>query len=331
MPLARGFRPGRVAERPGCPDNRYSHRCLLPSSLKTKTVNRVLQDLVNLLDLESLEVNMFRGQSRDLGGKSVYGGQVIGQALVAAARTVTDAAPHSLHAYFLRPGDMALPIVYEVDRIRDGRSFTARRVQAIQNGQPILSLIASFQKPESGSDEHQLPMPEVAQPEDLPFLHDLRRQWVEDAPDISPRLREAMTREPAIEFKHTHPWNPLTPEKREPRQAIWFRATGRLPDEPLLHACVLAYASDFNLLSTALLPHGRSWFGKDMIVASIDHAIWFHRTLRADDWLLYVMDSPSAQGARGFSRGLIYDRQKRLVASVAQESLMRHITEPRHE
>ena len=288
-------------------------------------MNRVLQDLVNLLDLEPLEVNMFRGQSRDLGGKSVYGGQVIGQALVAAARTVEGSVPHSLHAYFLRPGDMAMPIVYEVDRVRDGRSFTARRVQAIQHGQPILSMISSFQKPESGSGEHQMPMPEVPAPETLPFLHELRREWAREIPDLHPRLRDAMTREPAIEFKHTRPWNPLKPEKREPSQAIWFRAAGKLPDDPLLHACVLAYASDFNLLSTALLPHGRSWFSPDMVVASIDHALWFHREVRVDDWLLYVMDSPSSQSARGFSRGLIYDRQKRLVASVTQESLMRHV------
>ncbi len=289
-------------------------------------MNRVLQDLVNLLDLEPLEVNMFRGQSRDLGGKSVYGGQVIGQALVAAARTVDGSVPHSLHAYFLRPGDMALPIVYEVDRVRDGRSFSARRVLAIQHGAPILSLIAAFQKPETGSDDHQMPMPQVPPPESLRFQHELRREWADAAPDLHPRVREALTRELAIEFKPASPWNQLAPDKRTPQHHIWFRAAGKLPDDPMLHRCVLAYASDFNLLTTALLPHGRAYVQPDMVVASLDHALWFHRDARVDDWLLYAMDAPSAQGARGFSRGLIYDRSGRLIASVAQESLMRHVS-----
>ena len=287
-------------------------------------MNKVLQDLLGLLDLEPLEVNMFRGQSRDLGGKSVYGGQVIGQALVAAARTVEGAVPHSLHAYFLRPGDMALPIVYEVDRVRDGRSFVARRVQAIQNGAPILSLIASFQKPEDGLT-HQITMPDVPPPEHLEFSHVLRQQWMDAQPGLPERARAALQRELAIEFKPVKPWNPLAPDVREPVQHIWLRAAGQLPDDPLLHTCVLAYASDFNLLSTAMLPHGKSWFSCEMIVASIDHALWFHRDVRVDDWLLYSMDAPTAQGARGFSRGLIFDRAGRLVCSVTQESLMRHV------
>src|SRR5690242_13403751 len=184
-------------------------------------MNRVLQDLVSLLDLEPLEVNMFRGQSRDLGGKSVYGGQVIGQALVAAARTVEGALPHSLHAYFLRPGDMAHPIVYEVDRVRDGRSFTARRVQAIQHGEPILSMIASFQKPESGL-EHQVKMPDVPPPEQLEFAHVLRHKWAEQQPGLPERVIQALGRDLAIEFKHVDPWNPLKPEPREPVQHIWL-------------------------------------------------------------------------------------------------------------
>ncbi len=288
-------------------------------------MNRILQDLVDLLDLETLEDDLFRGQSRDLGGKSVFGGQVIGQALVAAARTVTAQVPHSLHAYFLRPGDMVKPIVYEVDRVRDGRSFTTRRVQAIQSGKPILSMMASFQKEEPGLD-HQYPMPEVPQPETLEFGLTLNRQWAAEFPDLSERVKAAALREMAIEFKPTHPWNPLKPEARPPQQSIWFRSAGKLPDDPMLHRCVLAYASDFNLLSTAMLPHGRSWLRSDMVVASIDHAIWFHRELRVDDWLLYHMDAPSSQASRGLSRGLIYDRQGRLVASVAQESLMREIT-----
>ena len=287
-------------------------------------MSRLLQDLIGLLDLEPLEVNMFRGQSRDLGGKSVYGGQVIGQALVAAARTVDGLVPHSLHAYFLRPGDMALPIVYEVDRVRDGRSFTARRVQAIQHGEPILSMIASFQKPEKGL-EHQIPMPQVPPPEALEFAHVLRMKWADAEPGLPERARIALGRDLAIEFKPVQPWNPLRPEKREPRQDIWLRAAGTLPDDPLLHTCVLAYATDFNLLSTALLPHGKSWFTREMIVASIDHALWFHRDVRADDWLLYSMDAPTSQGARGFSRGLIFDRAGRLVCSVTQENLMRFV------
>ena len=289
-------------------------------------MNQVLQDLVELLDLEPLEVNMFRGQSRDLGGKSVYGGQVIGQALVAAARTVEGAVPHSLHAYFLRPGDMAMPIVYEVDRVRDGRTFTARRVQAIQHGEPILSMIASFQKPEDGLS-HQVEMPKVAPPEQLEFQHVQRLRWAEEAARKGPlpeRSQAAMTRELAIEFKSVQPWNPLDPSVREPVQHVWLRAAGKLPDDPLLHTCVLAYATDFNLLSTALLPHGKSWHTPGMIVASIDHALWFHREVRVDDWLLYAMDAPTAQGARGFSRGLIFDRAGHLVCSVTQESLMRY-------
>jgi acyl-CoA thioesterase-2 len=290
-------------------------------------MNRLLQDLITLLDLEPLEQNLFRGQSRDLGGKSVYGGQVIGQALVAAARTVEQGAPHSLHAYFLRPGDMALPIVYEVDRIRDGRSFIARRVQALQHGAPILSLIASFQKPERGADEHQAPMPDVPPPERLELQHALRKKWADETPDLPQRARESLTRELAIEFKPVHPWNPLKPEKRPPQQHVWFRAAGKLPDAQLLHRCVLAYASDFNLLSTALIPHARSYLHPGMVVASIDHALWFHRDVRVDDWLLYAMDSPSVQDSRGFSRGLIFQRDGRLVASVAQENLMRFVPE----
>ncbi|MFC4252475.1 MAG: acyl-CoA thioesterase II [Sinimarinibacterium flocculans] len=289
-------------------------------------MNRILQDLVNLLDLENLEVNLFRGQSRDLGGKSVFGGQVIGQALVGASRTIAAGVPHSLHAYFLRPGDMSLPIVYEVDRVRDGRTFTTRRVQAIQNGQPILSMIVSFQREEQGL-EHQQAMPDVPPPDKLRNSRDLHDDWLQSIPDVSDRVFHAMTRELAIEFKPVEPWNPLRPEVRPAQQHIWFRAAGKLPDNPMLHRCVLAYASDFNLLSTAVRPHGRTWFAEDMVIASIDHALWFHRDVRVDDWLLYSMDSPTSQGARGLSRGLVYDRQGRLVASVVQENLMREISE----
>jgi acyl-CoA thioesterase-2 len=285
-----------------------------------------LADLIRQLDLEPLEVNLFRGQSSDLGGKSVFGGQVIGQALVAATRTVEGRAPHSLHAYFLLPGDMGAPIVYEVDRIRDGRSFTARRVQAIQHGQPILSMLASFHVAEPGL-EHQDPMPQVPPPESLPTSEETRDRWLAEAGvELPERMRETLLRPRAIEFRPVHPWNPLKPRVAEPRQAFWLRAVDRMPDDPLLHTCMLTYASDYNLIPTALRPHGVSWMRGETILASIDHAMWFHRPARVDEWLLYTMDSPSAQGARGFARGLIHDREGRLVASVAQEGLMRRVT-----
>jgi acyl-CoA thioesterase II len=286
-----------------------------------------LDDLIHVLDLEPLEVNLFRGESRDLGGKSVFGGQVIGQALVAASRTVEERLPHSAHAYFLRPGDMALPIVYEVDRVRDGQRFTARRVQAIQKGEVILTMITSFQRPEPGL-EHQAPMPDVPPPEALRPQRELVQEWLAAVPHVPDRIREAFLRRAAVEFRPIAPRNPLVPAVLPPQQAFWVRAQGPLPSDPLLHDCVLAYASDFSLLSTALLPHGRSWLSQDLVVASIDHALWFHRPLRIDDWLLYVMESPTAQGGRGLSLGRFFDRQGRLVASVAQENLMRYATRP---
>jgi len=289
-------------------------------------MDAALAKLIRQLDLESLEVNLFRGQSTDLGGKSVFGGQVVGQALVAATRTVEGRAPHSLHAYFLLPGDMAAPIVYEVDRIRDGRSFTARRVQAIQHGKPILSMIASFHLAEPGL-EHQAPMPEVPPPESLRSTAELRERWLLEAGEAVPeRVREALRRPSPIDFRPVVPWNPLNPDVGLPRQQMWFRAVDRMPDDPLLHTCMLTYASDYNLIGTALRPHALSWIGGATIVASIDHALWFHRPARVDDWLLYTMDSPSAQNARGLARGLVYDRAGRLVASVAQEGLMRPAT-----
>jgi acyl-CoA thioesterase-2 len=285
-------------------------------------MEKTLQELIDQLDLEPLEVNLFRGQSTDLGGKSVFGGQVIGQALVAAGRTVDGRVAHSLHAYFLLPGDVAAPIVYEVDRIRDGRSFSARRVQAIQHGNPIFSMIASFQVAEPGL-EHQPPMPDVPPPEKLPSSAERREKWLAEAGEVPERVRDAVRRPMPIEFRPVDPWNPLRPTVSPPTQLVWFRTIDRIPDDPMLHRCLLAYASDSNLIPTALRPHGRTWFGRDMIVASIDHAMWFHRDGRVDDWLLYAMDSPTAQGARGLARGLIYDRAGRLIASVAQEGLMR--------
>jgi acyl-CoA thioesterase-2 len=286
-----------------------------------------VKDLLDILDLETLEPNLFRGQSPQTGWQRVYGGQVIGQALVAGSRTVEERLPHSLHAYFLRPGDMGHPIVYEVDRVRDGKSFSARRVQAIQGGEALLSMICSFQAPEPGF-EHQALMPEVPAPESLRPRQELVREWLAAVPQVPERIREAFERRTAVEFRPVEPRNPLLPSVDPPRQAYWVRANGRLPDEPLLHACVLAYASDFSLLSTALRPHGVSWLTPGLAVASIDHALWFHRPFRVDDWLLYSMDSPTAQGGRGLSRGQFFDRSGRLVVSVAQENLMRRLTPP---
>jgi acyl-CoA thioesterase-2 len=287
-------------------------------------LNETLSALIRQLDLEQLEVNLFRGQSKDLFGPRVFGGQVIGQALVAAERTIEARVPHSLHAYFLLPGDVDAPIVYQVERVRDGRTFSARRVQAIQHGRPILSLIASFQAPEEGL-EHAATMPDVPPPEALTPMSELNERWLSEAGPVPPQVAEIVRATGAIEFRPVEPRNPLLPSPGEPRAAIWFRAIDRVPDDPRLHRCLLAYASDYQLLGTALRPHGRSWYQPSMIVASIDHALWFHRAARIDDWLLYAMDSPSAQGARGLARGLVFDRGGRLVASVAQEGLMREV------
>lgn len=282
-------------------------------------MSQVLQDLLKVLDLEVLETNLFRGESRDLGGRSVFGGQVLGQALMAAYGTVENQVPHSIHAYFLRPGDMDASIVYEVERLRDGRSFVARRIHAIQHGRPIFSMIVSFQIPEEGL-EHQSAMPDVPGPEGLATQVKLREKWLADCPQ---KMRRGFMRDLAIEFKPIAPRNPFQPEPKPPEQGIWFRAAGELPDDDRMHRCVLAYASDFNLLGTALRPHGVTWFSDNMAVASLDHVLWFHRPFRVDEWLLYYMDSPSASGARGLSRGQIFNQAGELVASVAQESLMR--------
>ncbi len=288
-------------------------------------MNRTLDALIRQLDLEQLEVNLFRGQSKDLWGPRVFGGQVIGQALAAAERTIEDRLPHSLHAYFLLPGDAEAPIVYQVERVRDGRSFSARRVQAIQHGRPILSMIASFQAPEVGL-EHAAPMPDVPPPQALTPSSELNERWLSQAGPVPAKASEALLAPSAIEFRPVDPKDPFHPSPCEPRQAVWFRAAGRVPDDPKLHRCILAYASDYTLMGTALRPHGRSWYQPAMVVASIDHALWFHRAARVDEWLLYAMDSPSAQMARGLARGQIFDRDGRLVASVAQEGLMREVS-----
>src|SRR3954469_26068101 len=283
-----------------------------------------VHELITLLDLEAVEVNIFRGISPKDRSQRVFGGQVLGQALVAANRTVEGRLCHSLHAYFLLPGDPRVPILYEVDRSRDGKSFTSRRVVAIQHGRPIFHMSVSFQVEEPGL-EHQIDAPAVPPPEDLPSEDDFRRQMADKVP---PEYREYFLRKRPIELRPVERGDLFRPEKRPPHQAVWVRATGPLPDDIALQQCVLAYASDMTLLDTALLPHGIGWLSGGLQVASLDHAMWFHQRFRADDWLLYVQDSPSASGARGLSRGLIYTRDGRLVASVAQEGLMR-VREPR--
>jgi acyl-CoA thioesterase-2 len=248
---------------------------------------------------------------------------VLAQALVAANRTTEGRLCHSLHAYFLLPGDPKIPILYEVDRSRDGGSFTSRRVVAIQHGRPIFHMSVSFQVEEEGL-EHQIDAPSVPPPENLPSEDEFRRQAADQIPA---EYREHFLRKRPIELRPVDPRDIFHTEKHPPHQAIWMRATGLLPDDIALHQCVLAYASDMTLLDTGLLPHGINWFSGRLQIASLDHAMWFHRRFRADEWLLHVQDSPSASGARGFNRGLIYARDGRLVASVAQEGLMR-IREP---
>lgn len=276
-----------------------------------------LPELLKLLGLERIEDNLFRGESRDVGAPQVFGGQVLGQALVAASRTVEGRQVHSLHAYFLRRGDLSVPIVFEVDRSRDGGSFTSRRVVAIQHGQPILTMSASFQEAEPGLD-HQSPMPDAPPPESLRDLAELEAEVIERMPN---KVTGYFRNQRPFEFRAVSPDDYLTRDKRPARRLVWFRVTGQLPEDQALHRCLLTYVSDFHLLATATMPHGVNFL--ELQVASIDHAIWFHRDLRVDDWLLYAIESPSASGARGFSRGSIYARNGALVASVAQEGLIR--------
>jgi acyl-CoA thioesterase II len=278
-----------------------------------------LADLLRQFDLERLEVNLFRGESRDIGSPQVFGGQVLGQALTAAYATVEGRVVHSLHAYFLRRGDFNMPIVYQVDRSRDGGSFSSRRVIAIQNGEQIFTFAASFQAPEEGID-HQIEMPKVPPPESLPDAHQPPEDILARLPD---KLRSFLLRERPFEFRLVQEIDYINPKPAPPLQQIWVRSIGRLPDDDHIHRCLLAYVSDYNLLNTATLPHGRSYLTGDLLLASIDHAMWFHRSFRLDDWLLYSMDSPSASGARGFARGSFFDRSGRLVASSAQEGLTR--------
>jgi len=284
-----------------------------------------LAELLAILDLEELEVDIFRGRSPRDHRQRVFGGQVAGQALVAAGRTVEERTVHSLHAYFLQPGDPAAPILYQVDRIRDGRSFTTRRVVAIQHGRAIFHLSASFQRDEPGP-EHELPMPEAPPPESLPTFEERIAPMLADVPEP---VRRWMTRDRPIEVREVEFVDPFHPTPRPPRQLVWIRTRGPLPDSLLLHQCVAAYASDLTLLDTATLPHAIAWNDGRYIMASLDHAMWFHRPFRADEWLLYAQESPSASGARGLATGRLFTREGRLVASVAQEGLMRPVAERR--
>jgi acyl-CoA thioesterase-2 len=286
-------------------------------------MERVLADLVDLLALERLDRDLFRGRSQDLGWGAIFGGQVLGQALSAAAQTVTGDRPvHSLHGYFVRAGDVRRPIVYQIDRLRDGKSFSTRRVVAVQEGEAIFSLEASFQTVEEGFD-HQDPMPEVPPPDALTSERELALAMAHELPEI---VRPMATAERPIEIRPVEVRNPLQPRVSAPRRHMWYRAIDRLPDDPALHRYLLAYASDFSFLGTAMDPHGVSWLMPGMQVASLDHAMWFHRPFRFDDWLLYAVDSPSASGGRGLVRGQFFDRRGRLVASAAQEGLIRRRT-----
>jgi acyl-CoA thioesterase II len=276
--------------------------------------------LLSILDLEALEDNLFRGRSPQQSWQRVFGGQTLGQALVAAVRTVPPArVAHSLHGYFLLPGDLNRPIIYSVERVRDGTSFTTRRVTATQHGRAMFVMSVSFHKQEPGL-EHQSVMPQVPPPEELPSEQDLKARMLAELPEV---MRKYWEQERPIELRPLDVSRYVSRERRPAEQMLWLRASGRLPDAFPLHQCVLAYASDFSLLDTALIAHGKLMFDKDIQLASLDHALWFHRPFRADEWLLYVQDSPSSHGARGFCRGSIFTREGVLVASVAQEGLTR--------
>jgi acyl-CoA thioesterase-2 len=282
-------------------------------------MNQLLEDLIKVMTLERLEMNLFRGESRDIGSPQVFGGQVLGQALVAATATAEDRVVHSLHAYFLRRGDFNSPIVYEVDRALDGKHFSSRRVVAIQHGRQIFNMSASFQTAETGLD-HQISIPDVPPPESLRDLESYYREMADKLPAAARRILEQKR---PFEFRPVHPPDSLRRDQAPPHKYIWFRAVEKLADDEALHRCLLAYVSDFHLLDTALKPHGISMISPKLVIASVDHAMWFHRSIRVDDWLLYAVDSPSASGARGFTRGSVFARDGRLVASAAQEGLIR--------
>ena len=279
----------------------------------------ILADLLQLLELERIEDNIFRGESRDIGGERVFGGQVLGQALTAASYTAGLRQVHSLHAYFLLPGDVNAPIVYEVDIARDGKSFSTRRVVAIQHGRPIFNMAASFQSPEQGL-EHAATMPEVPGPDGLADVRVVAPEILAKVPD---KMRRFLTGERAFELRPVEPVHLVSPPKQEPRRHVWLKTVDRIPDAADLHRNLLAYVSDFHLVATATLPHGVHFAEGNVQLATLDHAMWFHQPFRVDDWLLYSMESPSASGGRGFALGRLFSRDGRLVASTAQEGVIR--------
>jgi acyl-CoA thioesterase-2 len=281
----------------------------------------LLDSVLEHLNLEQIETNLFRGISESLGPPRVFGGQVIGQALIAALRTVEGRPCHSLHGYFLRPGDPAIPIIYEVDRIRDGKSFTTRRVVAIQRGEAIFNMSASFQVMEEGLS-HQAQMPDVPGPDQLPTEEEMLERRKDK---LSAEKLAMMKRERPIEMRRVEEVDYANPEKMDPVQHIWFRSKKKLGDAVSQHQCLLAYASDMGLLSTATLPHGMT-FMTGLMTASLDHAMWFHRSFRFDEWVLIAMDSPAAAGSRGFNRGSMFTEDGKMIASVAQEGLIRVVT-----
>jgi acyl-CoA thioesterase-2 len=282
-------------------------------------MSQALANLLGILDLEKIEENIFRGMSPQSGWQRVFGGQVIGQALVAASRTVDGRQPHSMHAYFLLEGDPAAPILYQVERIRDGGSFSTRRVVAIQHGRAIFFMSISFQVQEEGFD-YQFPMPGVPKPDDLPGEKELIEKFLDHMPGP---MKAYFASERPIEIRPTDLSLFMGLSPREPRRSAWIKAAGKMADDPRLHQCVLAYASDMTLLDAALVPHGKSIFSKDILAASLDHALFLHRPFRADEWMLYVQDSPSSGSGRGLTRGLIYNQAGDLIASVMQEGLIR--------
>lgn len=283
-------------------------------------MSKAFQELLTILDLEQIEKNIFRGVSPDVGWQRVFGGLVISQALVAASRTIEGKSPHSLHCYFLLPGDPSVPILYEVERVRDGASFATRRCVAVQHGRTIFILSASFQKEEPGLD-HALAMPDVPPPGNLPGVEMIREAL---GPKLPEGVRRYFERERPIELRPVDMSRFTSPGKPRPAtQRIWMRAAGRLPDDLAIHQAVLAYLSDMTLLDTALVPHGRSVFDGSIQAASLDHAIWFHRPFRADEWMLYDQESPNTGGARGLCRGSLFSHDGRLIATVMQEGLIR--------
>lgn len=282
-------------------------------------MNPHLEEVIGLLELEQLEDNLFRGESRDIGAPQVFGGQILGQALSAAQCTVAGRAPHSLHAYFLRPGDFNRPVVYQVEISRDGKSYSNRRVVAIQHGQPILNLAASFHVGETGFD-HQASMPDVAGPDGLTRSIDIHDSIIDKVPE---KMRRLLSHRPPFEIRPVEPPKFIEPGARPPRKHLWMRAWDRLPDDAELHRSLLSYVSDYELVGTATLPHELDFGKRSVQMASIDHALWFHRPFRVDEWLLYACESPSNFGGRGFSRGQFFTQSGDLIASVAQEGVVR--------